>query len=410
MEDDLSDLSLLLTPAAHEPGVAAVDHHLAAGRAVLRRRRLAVGTATLVALGAVGVGALAVGQAAPGRTLQDPALPTPSGVPSSPAPTSDPTPGPSRSPGPTRRVADGPDVIGPTRVASAAEVAGMRDFGHPVALADSDADVAVHPDWRVVDRVDVVAPVAVLNRASNPQDIVDAVAVEVVPAAGTPGRRSYLYLDRADGVGSSSSKETIGQLSGSLDWWTTQRVWAGTPRNNGTPGVDVRLLDDGRLAPDEGTEILEERRDADVGGYLRSEQTTPTAEQVRVSDGRVLYVIATRGPSYSGGAPVSLLRRSADHEASYVDQHRRRTARPEARTETLPDPGAVDSAVRDLGEREAPVAALQRLPEMQRKAVVLRHVLGLSVEETAHELDISTGTVKSHPSRARETLRAHLSV
>ena len=93
-----------------------------------------------------------------------------------------------------------------------------------------------------------------------------------------------------------------------------------------------------------------------------------------------------------------------------IDQHRRRTARPEAPTEVLPDPGALDSAVRDLGEREALVAALQRLPEMQRKAVVLRHVLGLSVEETAHELDISTGTVKSHTSRAREALRAHLSV
>jgi len=93
-----------------------------------------------------------------------------------------------------------------------------------------------------------------------------------------------------------------------------------------------------------------------------------------------------------------------------IDQHRRRTARPEQPTEVLPDPGAHDPGVRDLGEREALVRALQRLPEMQRKAVVLRHVLGLSVEETAHELGISTGTVKSHTSRAREALRVHLSV
>ena len=37
---------------------------------------------------------------------------------------------------------------------------------------------------------------------------------------------------------------------------------------------------------------------------------------------------------------------------------------------------------------------------MQRKCAVLRHWLDLSVEETARELDISTGTVKSHTSRA----------
>ena len=36
---------------------------------------------------------------------------------------------------------------------------------------------------------------------------------------------------------------------------------------------------------------------------------------------------------------------------------------------------------------------------MQRKVVVLRHWLGLSVSETASELRISQGTVKSHTSR-----------
>lgn len=46
------------------------------------------------------------------------------------------------------------------------------------------------------------------------------------------------------------------------------------------------------------------------------------------------------------------------------------------------------------------IPALQQLPEMQRKCVVLRHWLDLSVEETARELTISAGTVKSHTSRA----------
>lgn len=50
--------------------------------------------------------------------------------------------------------------------------------------------------------------------------------------------------------------------------------------------------------------------------------------------------------------------------------------------------------------------ALQQLPEMQRKVVVLRHWLGLSVEETAVDLRISAGTVKSHSHRGLERLRS----
>jgi RNA polymerase sigma-70 factor (sigma-E family) len=59
-------------------------------------------------------------------------------------------------------------------------------------------------------------------------------------------------------------------------------------------------------------------------------------------------------------------------------------------------------------ERSALFDALQTLPPMQRRTVVLRHWLGLSIEETAAELGISTGTVKSHSSRAVVTLRGLL--
>lgn len=55
-------------------------------------------------------------------------------------------------------------------------------------------------------------------------------------------------------------------------------------------------------------------------------------------------------------------------------------------------------------ERSALFDALQGLPTMQRKVIVLRHWLGLSVEETARELNIGTGTVKSHSSRGMEKL------
>lgn len=52
--------------------------------------------------------------------------------------------------------------------------------------------------------------------------------------------------------------------------------------------------------------------------------------------------------------------------------------------------------------------ALQSLPPMQRKVVVLRYWLDLSVAQTAAELGIGVGTVKSHSSRGLTALRAEL--
>ncbi len=50
-------------------------------------------------------------------------------------------------------------------------------------------------------------------------------------------------------------------------------------------------------------------------------------------------------------------------------------------------------------------AALARLQEKHRTAIILREVEGLSYEEIADVLDTSVGTVKSRISRAREELR-----
>jgi RNA polymerase sigma-70 factor (sigma-E family) len=61
-------------------------------------------------------------------------------------------------------------------------------------------------------------------------------------------------------------------------------------------------------------------------------------------------------------------------------------------------------------ERSALFDALQSLPPMQRKTVLLRHWLGLSVAETADELGISEGTVKSHTSRAVAALQHELTL
>ena len=89
-----------------------------------------------------------------------------------------------------------------------------------------------------------------------------------------------------------------------------------------------------------------------------------------------------------------------------IDEHRR-----PRRREVLGLSDDLDAPAREplpLDERSALWAALQDLPAMQRKTIVLRHWLGLSVEETSAELGISTGTVKSHSSRAIEKLQAAL--
>ena len=51
------------------------------------------------------------------------------------------------------------------------------------------------------------------------------------------------------------------------------------------------------------------------------------------------------------------------------------------------------------------MAALRELPRAQRAVLVLRYFDGLTEREIAQQLGISVGTVKSHTSRAKATLR-----
>jgi len=71
------------------------------------------------------------------------------------------------------------------------------------------------------------------------------------------------------------------------------------------------------------------------------------------------------------------------------------------------DPPAPEA---DLDTRQDLFGALQALPPMQRSVVVLRYWLGLSVAETAADLRISEGTVKSHAHRALSRLRSEFVV
>jgi len=90
-----------------------------------------------------------------------------------------------------------------------------------------------------------------------------------------------------------------------------------------------------------------------------------------------------------------------------IDESRR----PWRRERSGLDPGQHDRAMPTAGsleDRSELVEALQTLPRMQRRAVLLRHWLDLSVQETAQELGVSTGTVKSHTSRGLAALHAAL--
>ena len=60
------------------------------------------------------------------------------------------------------------------------------------------------------------------------------------------------------------------------------------------------------------------------------------------------------------------------------------------------------------GEQARVIDALQRLTSMERRAIVLHHVCGLSVVETAEELAAPAGTVKSWLSRGRAHLATEL--
>jgi RNA polymerase sigma factor (sigma-70 family) len=70
---------------------------------------------------------------------------------------------------------------------------------------------------------------------------------------------------------------------------------------------------------------------------------------------------------------------------------------------TAPDLEAQRSAESQVlltEEARRMIAAIRKLPDRQREAIVLRFYLDMSAEEAAHAMGISRGTVKSTTSRA----------
>jgi RNA polymerase sigma-70 factor (ECF subfamily) len=157
----------------------------------------------------------------------------------------------------------------------------------------------------------------------------------------------------------------------------------------------------------------------------------PTWEAVARSHGRFLYNVAYRLTgndddaydlvqeallrvrkgleTYQPGSMEAWLSRIVTNV--FLDEVRRRRRRP---VEALPEdperllpssPGA-DEATESLPDDVQ--AALRRLPEDFRTAVILCDVVGLSYEEIADALSIPVGTVRSRIHRGRRLLREAL--
>lgn len=96
---------------------------------------------------------------------------------------------------------------------------------------------------------------------------------------------------------------------------------------------------------------------------------------------------------------------------NFIDHHRRPSMRRERNVADVPDSAAASSAeghpgtVGDNIVDHQLLAALAALPPRMRAAVVLRYVEGFDIDETAHALGCSAGTVKSQTSRGLEKLR-----
>jgi len=87
-----------------------------------------------------------------------------------------------------------------------------------------------------------------------------------------------------------------------------------------------------------------------------------------------------------------------------LDEVRRRKRRPEEPTDRVPDTGREDTYLPDPVVQEA----LMRLSDRHRAIVVLRHVIGCSVDEIAEILDTSRTAIYAASTRAERRLAKEL--
>jgi RNA polymerase sigma-70 factor (ECF subfamily) len=161
----------------------------------------------------------------------------------------------------------------------------------------------------------------------------------------------------------------------------------------------------------------------------------PTWEEVARSHGRFLYTVAYRLTgnrddaedlvqevllrvrrgleTYQPGSLEGWLSRIATN--AFLDDVRRKKRRPldllpEDPDWVLPPTAGADEALAAEVLPDDVQAALARLPEEFRAAVVLCDVVGLSYQEIGQTLDVPVGTVRSRIHRGRAMLRKALTL
>lgn len=105
--------------------------------------------------------------------------------------------------------------------------------------------------------------------------------------------------------------------------------------------------------------------------------------------------------------PLPYLRRAVLNRASSWRRHRSVVRRFESRRKAQP---AAEDAAGEVGERDRLLDALRRLPPEQVQVIALRYLEDLSEAETARQLGLPLGTVKSRAARALDGLRRQLEV
>lgn len=101
---------------------------------------------------------------------------------------------------------------------------------------------------------------------------------------------------------------------------------------------------------------------------------------------------------------LAYLRQAVANRSRSVLRHR--TVVDKNAPKPAPDEPSAESGAITLLEREQVVAALRRLPERQRQALVLRYYGDFSEAEIATAMGISKGAVKSHTARGMAALKS----
>ena len=153
-------------------------------------------------------------------------------------------------------------------------------------------------------------------------------------------------------------------------------------------------------------ELFRSHRDRVYGLAIRLTSDTELAEDVVLEAFSAAF---TQLPAFRGDSRFStwVCAIALNCARQAIRTHSRRRDRfempgPEMRPSLSEDPALLEEGI-DL-ER-----AIAGLPPRAREALILRHVYGLSCDETAAAMNVTTGTVKSQTSRACALLKERLS-